>query len=320
MKVTRWTPKFNPDIESPLAPVWVVLEGLPIHLHNLKALYYIGILLDRPLSIDAHIANFSRPSLARLCIELNVSNPLPQKIWIENGNQGFFQHVKYENLPRYCSKCFRFDHETKSCSMKSSNTMHITDVIPSSDTNALEPNFTDSVPTEEKTQELNSFGPTSLDLQLPSIITAGTKIVATGVTTNDKNTDTALPDPVLSDSVESVLSDHAKTNIVTTGSNTAYMNIDIALPNTDISAHDSVKAVGAPTVCLLVVINDLSSDEPNKDERNMTSGSNSTTVSTQAVSENVVTDELVGDEVACDDQAYDEGVPEAAIDASEAKN
>ncbi|CAH9069036.1 unnamed protein product [Cuscuta europaea] len=155
---------------------------------------------------------------------------------------------------------------------------------------------------------------------MPIMITAGTKIVATGIATDDINTDTALPNPVLSDSAESVLSDHAKTNIVTTGSNTADMNIDIALPNTDIGAHDSVKAVGAPIVCLLADISDPSSDEANKDERNTTSDSNSTTVFAQAVSENVVTDELVNNEVVCDDQAYDEGVREAAIDASEAKN
>ncbi|CAH9144855.1 unnamed protein product [Cuscuta epithymum] len=78
MKVTRWTPCNATDRDSPLSPVWVALDGLPIHLHDARALFSITCLLERPLQIDNLTTNFTRPSIARCCIVLNVLKVLPQ--------------------------------------------------------------------------------------------------------------------------------------------------------------------------------------------------------------------------------------------------
>ncbi|CAH9085074.1 unnamed protein product [Cuscuta epithymum] len=110
MRVTRWTPSFSGDRDSPFAPVWVKLDGLPIHLHDLRALSCIASLLGRPIRIDEPTATFSRPSTARICIEIDISKPLPSNIWINNGDSGFYQSVLYENLPMFCCNCSRFGH------------------------------------------------------------------------------------------------------------------------------------------------------------------------------------------------------------------
>ncbi|CAH9144229.1 unnamed protein product, partial [Cuscuta epithymum] len=34
MRVTKWSPDFKPNVESPVVPVWLIFEGLPIHLHD----------------------------------------------------------------------------------------------------------------------------------------------------------------------------------------------------------------------------------------------------------------------------------------------
>ncbi|CAH9069384.1 unnamed protein product, partial [Cuscuta europaea] len=33
MRISRWTPDFRPDVESPIILVWVTFDGLPLHLH-----------------------------------------------------------------------------------------------------------------------------------------------------------------------------------------------------------------------------------------------------------------------------------------------
>ncbi|CAH9074932.1 unnamed protein product [Cuscuta europaea] len=36
MTVTRWTPFYSDDSDCTLCPIWVALEGLPIHLHDVR--------------------------------------------------------------------------------------------------------------------------------------------------------------------------------------------------------------------------------------------------------------------------------------------
>ncbi|CAH9070080.1 unnamed protein product [Cuscuta epithymum] len=84
-------------------PLWVALNGLPIHLHDVRALFSIVSLLGRLLQIDNPRTNFSRPTTTRFCIQLNVSKVFHIKIWIGNGDSGFYQSVTYENVSIFCT-------------------------------------------------------------------------------------------------------------------------------------------------------------------------------------------------------------------------
>ncbi|VFQ96759.1 unnamed protein product [Cuscuta campestris] len=88
MRVFRWTADFDPSVESPLVPVWVWLEGLPIHLFDKPTPFSIAKLLGSPLQTDAATVNLSRRNVARVCVEVNLSKELPKAIWI---------HLGYEN-------------------------------------------------------------------------------------------------------------------------------------------------------------------------------------------------------------------------------
>ncbi|CAH9092490.1 unnamed protein product [Cuscuta europaea] len=46
---------------------------------------------------------------------MDVSRSLHSKIWIGNGERGFFQPVLYEKLPVYCTFCSRFGHNKSAC-------------------------------------------------------------------------------------------------------------------------------------------------------------------------------------------------------------
>ncbi|VFQ74277.1 unnamed protein product, partial [Cuscuta campestris] len=87
MRVFRWSADFDPSVESPLVPVWVGLEGLPIHLFEKPTLFSIAKLFGSRLQTDAATVNLSRPNVARVCVEVNLSKELPKAIWIHLGTK-----------------------------------------------------------------------------------------------------------------------------------------------------------------------------------------------------------------------------------------
>ncbi|VFQ80828.1 unnamed protein product [Cuscuta campestris] len=119
LKVFRWTHDFDPNADSPLIPVWIGLEGLPIHLFDSLALYSIGNLLGKPLKTDSATATLSRPSVARICVEIDTSKDLPRCVWIHLGELTFLQPISYEDLPDYCPSCKSLGH--KNCKKKNEN-------------------------------------------------------------------------------------------------------------------------------------------------------------------------------------------------------
>ncbi|CAH9061334.1 unnamed protein product [Cuscuta europaea] len=167
MNVSRWTPSYYVEADSPLCPVWVAMEGIPVHLHDVRALYVIAGLLGRPLKIDAPTANFSRPSTARILIELDISRELSQKIWIDNGESGFFQAAVYENLPVFCTVCSRFGHTSRNCSRVSKPMMQKAKVSGTKDLITDVPNMLVSVPLVVDATNL-VVGVTSCDTMIPN--------------------------------------------------------------------------------------------------------------------------------------------------------
>lgn len=58
----------------------------------------------------------TKPQFARVCIELDLSKPLDHKIWIGTSSEdGFWQSVEYEKLPKLCSHCSLQGHEESFC-------------------------------------------------------------------------------------------------------------------------------------------------------------------------------------------------------------
>ncbi|XP_027166481.1 uncharacterized protein LOC113766495 [Coffea eugenioides] len=82
MRVFKWTPSFHVDKELLLVPVWFSLPKLPMHLFDKQCLFQIVSCLGRPLFIDAATAALSRPSVARVCVEIDLLKELPHRVWI----------------------------------------------------------------------------------------------------------------------------------------------------------------------------------------------------------------------------------------------
>ncbi|VFQ92357.1 unnamed protein product [Cuscuta campestris] len=115
MVVTKWSPNLRPDEDSPIVPVWVTIPNLPIHLHDQKALFCITSKLGKPLKVDSATLNFSRPKAARVCIEIDVSKNLHQKIHVKHIDDDLFFQVLYEDPHSFCDSCHRLGHNATIC-------------------------------------------------------------------------------------------------------------------------------------------------------------------------------------------------------------
>lgn len=77
-----------------MVPVWITLPRLPVHFFQRDPLFAIARLVGNPLRLDAATAALKRPSVARLQVEVDLLNPLHEKVWIQMGTkEGFWQKI-----------------------------------------------------------------------------------------------------------------------------------------------------------------------------------------------------------------------------------
>ncbi|KAI5677171.1 hypothetical protein M9H77_08121 [Catharanthus roseus] len=114
MRVFKWSPKFHVSAEPSIIPSWIIFENLPVHLFQKATLFSLASAIGKPLKLDEPTANLTRPSIATVCIELDLLKPHVYRIWIgASPGKGFWQLVGYEDVLSYCSSCRRLE-----CSME----------------------------------------------------------------------------------------------------------------------------------------------------------------------------------------------------------
>ncbi|KAG9444331.1 hypothetical protein H6P81_015671 [Aristolochia fimbriata] len=121
MKVFKWSPLFRTsDREDPsLAAIWVSFPSLPVLFFQEEFLYSISALVGKVLTMDGPTRKLTRTNVARVCVEVDLLQELPQSLWIGIGARGFWQDITYENLPSYCAHCLLRGHSITRCSSAS---------------------------------------------------------------------------------------------------------------------------------------------------------------------------------------------------------
>lgn len=116
MRVFKWSTDFRCSTESLIVSVWVSLPYLHVQfIHCKSALCSIASAISIPLRVDHTTASVNRPSVARVLVESDVSKPLLPRIWIGEGESGFWQDVVFERVPAYCDSCKHLGHSMESC-------------------------------------------------------------------------------------------------------------------------------------------------------------------------------------------------------------
>ncbi|KAL0925370.1 hypothetical protein M5K25_003693 [Dendrobium thyrsiflorum] len=79
MKLTKWSPLVDIGVESPVIPIWVSFPLLRPHLFAPRILNGLASLFGKPLKIDSATSIGSRPSVARVLVELDITKAYPDK-------------------------------------------------------------------------------------------------------------------------------------------------------------------------------------------------------------------------------------------------
>lgn len=118
--VTPWFPEFdaNTTVVSRM-PVWVRLHNLPLHFWHFRTLTAIGNTLGKMLKIDTdrHLKGIF--TFARICVEVDLSQGLPESIFLNFNNTQWKQPLDYENTAFRCRGCQQTGHFLKACPSKS---------------------------------------------------------------------------------------------------------------------------------------------------------------------------------------------------------
>lgn len=110
--VQRWRPFFlqSAERESKVA-VWLKIPKLPFELYNAQFLWRIGSSLGSMLKIDKTTSIHSRGRFVRICVEIDLAQPLQSHIII----RGHKLFLEYEGLHLICFQCGKYGHRADQC-------------------------------------------------------------------------------------------------------------------------------------------------------------------------------------------------------------
>ncbi|WMV44980.1 hypothetical protein MTR67_038365 [Solanum verrucosum] len=127
-RVFPWTIGFNPKEETSRAFVWISFPNLPPELFAKQSLLSIALVAGKPIAIDKATQYKSRPSTARVKVEIDLLANLPHRMRIQYVDQKTgksveqFQKFVYDNLPFYCNFCKHQGHNESDCRLLLGNT------------------------------------------------------------------------------------------------------------------------------------------------------------------------------------------------------
>ncbi|KAL0926253.1 hypothetical protein M5K25_002467 [Dendrobium thyrsiflorum] len=111
MRLLKWTPFFDVIEESPI----ISFPNLRLHFFNAHVLHALGSIFGRPLKTDQATASRSRPSVARILVEVDITKKHPKEVWLGSENSGYLQKVEFENVPDFCMHCKIHGHSINDC-------------------------------------------------------------------------------------------------------------------------------------------------------------------------------------------------------------
>ncbi|WOL07772.1 hypothetical protein Cni_G16520 [Canna indica] len=106
LRLVPWRPCFRPWCENfSSAPVWVRFLSLPLEFWNIESINKLSLALGKVIFVDQRSFEFSCGRYVRVCIELDLSRPLRNGLWVGEPDKEFFRPLSYENLSIVCFAC-----------------------------------------------------------------------------------------------------------------------------------------------------------------------------------------------------------------------
>ncbi|KAJ4846895.1 hypothetical protein Tsubulata_026220 [Turnera subulata] len=110
--VRRWQPHFCPDTAKiDKVATWIQIPKLELEYYDKENLIRIANRIGRVLKIDRATLNTSRCNFARICVEVDLTQPLKSKFKLRRR----VWKIVYEGLRNICYECGRYGHGREQC-------------------------------------------------------------------------------------------------------------------------------------------------------------------------------------------------------------
>ncbi|XP_061373061.1 uncharacterized protein LOC133315448 [Gastrolobium bilobum] len=112
LAIRRWEPDFH-AMQTSIGKItaWIRLPGFPIEYVNTSLMKSLGDWVGTFIKLDSATTNLARGKFARICVELDLSQPLKAEYYTD----GKYKQVKYEGLHLVCFGCGRYGHNVDAC-------------------------------------------------------------------------------------------------------------------------------------------------------------------------------------------------------------
>lgn len=94
--------------------VWVRFPDLPLEYFDEEILRWMGNRIGKAIRVDITTSHLSRGKFARLCVEIDMSQPILPHFILE----GESYRIEYEGLHILCFECGKFGHTNVNCPLK----------------------------------------------------------------------------------------------------------------------------------------------------------------------------------------------------------
>ncbi|WMV07616.1 hypothetical protein MTR67_001001, partial [Solanum verrucosum] len=83
MKTLKWDPLFDPEEETTTVIAWISFPSLPPNLFGKETIFYMAASVGRPLQVDLATQNKTRPSCARVKVEVDLLGEFQKELTLE---------------------------------------------------------------------------------------------------------------------------------------------------------------------------------------------------------------------------------------------
>ncbi|XP_073014480.1 uncharacterized protein [Typha latifolia] len=116
LNLIKWRDNFRPSPEAfTTAPVWIQLHDLPQEYWELESLIPVAAYFGKPLHVNETTLDHSRSRFVRVCVEVDLGQPLKQVVSLGPREHNLEQKVVYEGVLTICFKCGRLGHDKATC-------------------------------------------------------------------------------------------------------------------------------------------------------------------------------------------------------------
>lgn len=98
--------------------VWLQLYNLSIELWDGYSLETLTGPIGKLLKVNEITITLAKAKYARVCLEINLAQPLKRGFWIEDGETMIFVMILYKCLPTFCLHYSFIGHGANNCSCR----------------------------------------------------------------------------------------------------------------------------------------------------------------------------------------------------------